>query len=241
MKNFKTKLGLSVAGATLLVNGCLTPGNVGTKDVATVSEPSFMSMFAPAEAHAFWSVPAATKARKRFDRAMEAEKRGQQEKAMGYWQESATAYTQMLAEMAKEGESPFASDLLKAGLAFAKTGEDEKAVETLKAALEADPNFGEANAFCGLCLVRLGRVDEAKATWGAYPVTSGQRVIANAVKEQLAALESGSIDEAALTVALYDAQTKQARKADEPGGDGSGNSSSSSAGGSSGFGGGGGN
>lgn len=238
-KGFKTKLGLSVAGATLLVNGCLTPGNVGNNDTATVSEPTFMSLFAPAEAHAFWDVPASTKGKKNFERAMAAEKRGADEKAAEYWSVAAEAYTQAQEEAKAEGKDMFASDTLKAGIAFAKAGMDEKAVETLKAALAADPNFGEANAFCGLCLARLGRVDEAKAMWEAFPAASGQRVIAVAVKEQLANINGGStIDETALTVALNKAHAAQTKEDERPGGDGGGGSSSGGSGGGSGGGGG---
>jgi tetratricopeptide (TPR) repeat protein len=136
------------------------------------------------------------KGEKNFDRARAAEFRRDFDKARTYYQEAAVGFDEHLADKRAKGEEIRPSHLAMAGLCYTRLGRYEDALATLDECL-GRKEIPDAFLYAGFAAARLDRLDKAVAYWKAYPTWADQRILANVLKEQIAALGSDSpnIDE----------------------------------------------
>ena len=127
------------------------------------------------------------KGEKNFDRARAAEFRRDFEKAREYFKDSAAAFDEHLADKRARGEEIRPSHLAMAGLCYTRLGRYEDALQTLDECL-GRKDIPDAFLYAGFAAARLGRADRAVGYWKNYPTWADQRILANVLKEQIAAI-----------------------------------------------------
>jgi len=124
---------------------------------------------------------------KNFDRARAAEFRRDFGKAGEYFMEAATAFDEHLADKRARGEEIRPSHLAMAGLCQTRLGRYEDALDTLDECLSRK-DIPDAFLYAGFAAARLGQADRAVGYWKGYPTWADQRILANVLKEQIAAV-----------------------------------------------------
>ncbi len=143
----------------------------------------------PVMAHA---APPGTVGEKNFERGTIALRgNGDRQKARKYYGRAAQAFASLIADRAENGKPTRLSRLLMAGMSCYYVGDWQQAVKIMSAAA-VNRDAWEASLYAGLALARLNRTENAAAMWKRFPKNTGQRMIAEQLGKQIAALESGS-------------------------------------------------
>lgn len=150
-------------------------------------------------------VPAHRRGVRNFERAREAERRGDFERAAMYFEKAADGFDVHFAGTAK----PRPSYLVMAGISYTRLGRNEDAIRSLDKALEAR-EIPDAFLHAGYAAAKEGDRDRALSYWERYPDWADQVHISRALKEQKDFLGAGGDLQAAC-----EAVAKAAHKQDK--------------------------
>ncbi|WP_243545199.1 hypothetical protein [Pseudodesulfovibrio tunisiensis] len=151
----------------------------------------------------------ARKAEHAFERARDAEMRGDFAKAEEQFSTASRAFDEHLAEAGADAKP---SRLVMAGISYVRMGRDRDALNTLQRCLSLK-DIPDAFAHAGYAAAKLGLAREAAAFWEAYPKWAEQPVTAQALREQAELIrESESPDLQACCEAVAKAMHQQDRR-----------------------------
>lgn len=129
------------------------------------------------------------KGEKNFERGRAAEGRRDFDKAQGYFQTAAEAFDAHLTECRDKGKPVRPSHLVMAGMCYTRLGRDQDALDVLGECL-AQKQIPDGYLHAGYAAAKLGQADKAIAYWEAYPAWAEQKIVADALKEQVATVKA---------------------------------------------------
>lgn len=153
----------------------------------------------------------ARKARKRFDRARRDETVGRFFQAREQFEIVAEAYDEHFAELREKEKDARPSDLVKAGMAYARLGRNEDALAVLDECIRQKDDIPDAYLHAGYAAARLGDRDRAVGYWSDYPEWIERREIHAAISDQLRQLRGPSPNLDAACSAIIEAFYRQDR------------------------------
>lgn len=143
-----------------------------------------------------------------FERARDAEAAKRFPKAEEYFIKSAEGFDAHFAAKDAAGDEIHTPHLVMAGIAYTRLGRNQDALRVLDAAL-ARKEIPDAFLNAGYAAAKLGDADLARNYWSRYPAWADQRIIANALKEQLSLLAAEAPDLVACCEAIAKAVLAQ--------------------------------
>lgn len=129
------------------------------------------------------------KGEKNFERARAAEGRRDFGKAQNYFQTAAEAFDDHLADCRGKRKPARPSHLVMAGICYTRLGRNEDALDVLGECL-AQKQIPDGYIHAGYAAAKLGQAEKAIAYWEDYPAWADQKIIADALKEQIAAVKA---------------------------------------------------
>lgn len=148
------------------------------------------------------------KGERNFDRGRQAEFRRDPTAAKAYFEKAATAFDEHIAAKQAAGKEVRPSHLVMAGISYTRAGRYEDAVRVLDECM-ARKEIPDAFLHAGFSAARLGDADKAAQYWEKYPAWTGQRVIANVLREQIKAIRQEKPDLQKASEAVTEAIFKQ--------------------------------
>nr|WP_321512922.1 hypothetical protein [uncultured Pseudodesulfovibrio sp.] len=129
------------------------------------------------------------KGEKNFERGRAAELRRDFKKAEDYFTIAAQAFDEHFTKKAAAGKDTRTSHLVMAGICYTRIGRFEDGLRILEQCIETK-DIPDAFLHAGYAAAKLGLAEKAVSHWKSFPDWAGQRVIANALKEQVKAIRS---------------------------------------------------
>lgn len=157
------------------------------------------------------------KGERNFDRGRNAESRRNAEAAKEYFSKAAAAFDEHIADKQKRGQEVRPSHLVMAGICYTRIGRHEDGLRVLDQCIERK-EIPDAYLHAGYNAAKLGDANRAEAYWKSYPGWADQRIIANALKEQIAAIRTHGKDGLqsaceAVTLAIFKQDIENGRRA----------------------------
>lgn len=133
-------------------------------------------------------VPASKRGEKNMERARRAEVRGDKAKTREYYEKVAQAFDEHFAKT----PDPMTGHMAMAGIAYARLGRNQEAVQLLEKALEQRSCIPDAVVHAGFAYLAMDDPQSAIRVWKQFPKEAEQSVMARALKDMITQLESAN-------------------------------------------------
>lgn len=153
-------------------------------------------------------IPPSRKGERNFQRARDAELRGDYAAAEEYFRTAADAFDANFVKLEKTGRPARPSHLTMAGICYTRLGRNADAMTVLDRALDAR-DIPDAFLNAGYAAAKSGDMARAAAYWSRYPDWADQPILSSVLREQAAALGEPDADPEVACLAVARAVRRQ--------------------------------